>query len=262
MSLPDRPRILVVDDEPDSLTSLTDILTNRGYECLAAGTVHEAADLVGRHLPNLCLVNLELPDGTGLDLIPKIRGSSPETESIILTGDASLPAAAEAMSLGALGCVEKPYNVDRLFLTLEKALERQRLIQTVQRSRTAYSGLLNAAGAAIFSIAPTTWRLGNVNPAFTKLLGFPAEEAGRLSMDQLLPDSERLPVMRMLTELCTSRADQTQNLTFEAPLRRKDGNPVLVFHQCHAPRPQRRGPVRGPGVRNRGPGTRTTPPVP
>jgi len=221
MPLPNRPRILVVDDEPDFLTSLTDILTSRGYECLTAGTVREATDLVRRHLPNLCLVDLRLPDGTGLELIPKIRESSPETESIILTGYASLPTAVEAMNLGAFGYVEKPYDVDRLFLTLEKALERQRLIQ----SRTAYNELLNATGAVIFSIEPITWRLGNVNPAFTKLLGFPPEEGNGLSMNQLLPDSERLPVMRMLTELSKSRPDQTRNLTFEAPLRRKDGTP-------------------------------------
>ena len=261
-SLPDRPRILVVDDEPDFLTSLAGILTSRGYECLTAGTVREAADLAGRYLPNLCLVNFKLPDGTGLELIRKIRASSPETESIILTGDAALPTAAEAMSLGVFGYVEKPYNIERLCLMFEKALERQRLIQTVQRSRTAYDDLLNAAEAAIFSIAPTTWRLSNVNPAFTKLLGFSTEEADRLSMDQLLPDSERLPVKRMLSELSTSRPDQTRSLTFEAELCRKDGatgrfsiNATRLAHSVSA-QPQDRESEVG----EQGPEPRTPPP--
>jgi PAS domain S-box-containing protein len=222
-SLPDRPRILVVDDEPDFLTSLAGILTSRGYECLTAGTVREAADLVGSYLPHLCLVNFKLPDGTGLDLIPKIRSSSPGTESIILTGDASPVTAAEAKSLGVFGYVEKPCNIDRLLLTLEKALERQHLMRTAQRFKMAYRELLNAAAGAVFSIAPNTWHLSNVNPAFTELLGFLPEEADRVSMGQLLPDSERKSVMRMLTELSTSRPDETQNLAFEAPLRSKDG---------------------------------------
>jgi len=85
--------------------------------------------------------------------------------------------------------------------------------------------LLDAAEAAIFSVAPTTWRLSNVNPAFTRLLGFPSEEADRLSLDQLLPDSERPPVKRMLTELSTSDQDQARSLTFEALLCRKDSTP-------------------------------------
>jgi PAS domain S-box-containing protein len=258
MSLPDRPRILVVDDEPDVVANLTDILTSRGYECLTAGTVREAADLVSGHLPNLCLVALKLPDGAGLELIPKIRASSPETESIILTGDAALPTAVEAMSLGVFGYVEKPYNVDRLFLMLEKALERQRLIQTVRRTSAAHNELLNASGAAIFSVAPTTWRVSNVNPAFTKLLGFPPEEADHLSMGQLLPDSGRPTVMRMLTELSTSSPDQAQSLEFETPLRRKDG--TTGWFSINATRLAREG--KGSEIRDQGSAPDPRPPPP
>jgi signal transduction histidine kinase/ActR/RegA family two-component response regulator len=251
-----RPVILVVDDEHDFRTSLADILGSRGYECVVAGTVEEGALQARERRPDLCLIDLKLPDGSGLDLLTRIKELSPHAESVVLTGFASLPSAIKALNLGAFSYLEKPYSVDRLFLTLERALERQRLIQAVRRSESAYDQLLSATGAAIFSLDPTTWVVGNVNHAFTRLLGHSAERNGDttrrsqmadqrtqngrdgseisnltsdfaqtsvLNLDQLLPITERDPIKQALSQLSKAQPGQTQNLTLDAPLLCKDG---------------------------------------
>ena len=263
MSLPERPRILVVDDEPEFLAGLAKTLTARGYECLTAGTVREATDHAGGRRPDLCLVGLKLPDGTGLDVIARVRGLSSETEFIILAGDALQPVSAEATGLGVYGYVEKTGNTDRLFLMLEKALERQHLVRTTQNSRTACSELLNAAGSVIFTIASSTWRLSDANPAFIDTLGYAPEESDLLTMGQLLPDSERVRVMKMLAGLGTAHPGQARNLMFETPLRRKDGTPrwfsiiATRLDRGVAPRPGERGTDAG----EHGPESLTPPPA-
>jgi PAS domain S-box-containing protein len=217
----DRPRVLVVDDEPGFRATLTDILSARGYDCSAVGTVHEGIEAARTAKPNICLLDLKLPDGSGLDLLTRIREESPGSENIVITGFASLPTAVKALNLGAFSYIEKPYSIDRLILTLEKALERQRLVQTVRHSEQAYDQLMTATGAVIFSLDPTTWQLGNANSAFRRLLNYPADPP--LLLDALLPESEREQLKHTLRELSRTRPGQSASCTFDAPLLRRDG---------------------------------------
>lgn len=101
------------------------MLETRGYHAITAGTGGEALRLAAAEQPDVAIIDLMLPDQTGVDLLPRIRRLSPTTEVVILTGHATVGSATSAMSLGAFAFVEKPCDNDRLFLTLEQALARR-----------------------------------------------------------------------------------------------------------------------------------------
>jgi len=216
-----RPQVLIVDDEESFRSTFADILDARGYDCKAAASVQEAISIIEQESADIYLVDLKLPDGTGLDILAKIRECRPAAETVILTGFASLPTAVQALNLGAFGYLEKPYNIDRLFITLERALERQRMVKRLHNSETAYSQLLQASGVAIFSFDTATLRVRNANPAFSRLLGYSPDEIDRLSAADLLSDSLR----KRLASPAATRARRPQpKQTFEAPLCGKGGS--------------------------------------
>jgi response regulator RpfG family c-di-GMP phosphodiesterase len=88
------------------------------------------------------IVDLKLPDLSGLDLLPAIKASSPGTEVIVITAHASLSSAIQAVNEGALAYLEKPFSMDQLLATLGRALERKRAEEMRHRLAAIVVGLI------------------------------------------------------------------------------------------------------------------------
>ena len=217
----DRPRIMIVDDEESFRTTFADVLDARGYDCRSAASVQEAISVIRREAADVYLVDLKLPDGTGLDVLARIREAHPDAETIILTGFSSLSTAVQSLNLGAFAYLEKPYNIDRLFLTLERALDRLRLVRRLHHSETAYSQLFQASGVAVFLVDSRLSRIRSANPAFSRMLGYPPEDLEELRPDDVLP----APVLDRLRAPQKSLAlpPPTGELV-EAPLKHRNGS--------------------------------------
>jgi putative nucleotidyltransferase with HDIG domain len=126
--------ILVVDDDQSSCETLEDILELQGYSVLIAQTGEAAEDLVRSAPVNAVLLDLRLPDRSGMDVLRFVKESSPETEVVIVSGYATLASAIEAMRYGAFGYVQKPVNVEEVLSGLKHALERQRLARELRQA--------------------------------------------------------------------------------------------------------------------------------
>lgn len=138
-------RILVVDDEPGIVTTLSRTLSLEGYGVLTASTAKEAETLLSRRAPDLVLMDVKLPDGNGLELLQKLSdGSKLPIPAIVISGNASVDDAVQALQLGAETYLEKPPESERLLKTIENALHRNELETEVEelRSRAAPSELL------------------------------------------------------------------------------------------------------------------------
>ena len=120
-------KILVVDDEPEIRSLLAAVLQSKGYEVVTAADGEAALQQVPRERPAVILMDLTMPRMGGLDALPEIKRLDPGVPVIICTAHADLATAVRAMKLGAYDYLTKPFDVELLALTLERALERNQL---------------------------------------------------------------------------------------------------------------------------------------
>ncbi len=127
--------ILFVDDEASFRTLTSRELARAGYRVEQAGNLTEARRALGRQGFDLVLLDVRMPDGSGLDLLPEIRELWPATEVVMLTAYGTVEEAIRAMKQGAHDFLTKPCRLTELEAVLAKALEKQAL----QRSNDALS---------------------------------------------------------------------------------------------------------------------------
>ena len=120
-------KILVLDDEPNILVSLSRALELEDYQVITARNVSEARQHLGTSAPDLCLFDVKLPDGDGLALLESIRDDPERPPVIVMSGHGTIDDAVRALQLGAVDYLEKPIGQDRLLLTVANTLERSRL---------------------------------------------------------------------------------------------------------------------------------------
>jgi len=125
-----RPRVLVVDDEPEVCNFFRHLLQGR-HDVSPALSGGDALRELERRRFDLALVDLKLPDSDGLTLLKRIKADQPSCEVIIMTGYSTVKSAVEAIQLGAYDYVEKPFDeIDELEGLIEKALDLEGRVRT------------------------------------------------------------------------------------------------------------------------------------
>lgn len=122
-----RAHILVVEDEAVYQRTLYILMSEEGYQVTTAGSFEEARRVLGGQCVHLVLVDLFLPDKSGMDLLSFIRSQYPYTEVVVLTGHGSIESAVEATKRGAFAYLVKPFEKETLGLSVRNALETVRL---------------------------------------------------------------------------------------------------------------------------------------
>jgi DNA-binding response OmpR family regulator len=120
MASKERPRLLVVDDDPEITSSFEAILRSEGYEVVTAKDGREALELV-RQVPfDLVLLDLLLPDMDGWTVLQNVREIRPSSRVVILCADVDAEGTVEAFRLGAVDVLLKPPDVDKLLRFLDE----------------------------------------------------------------------------------------------------------------------------------------------
>src|SRR3982751_4777292 len=122
--------ILLVDDEAKILNALASALRKEGHEVVATGSAREAQRLLGQRLFDVLVVDNLMPELTGTDLIRELVSTtavSDRPQILMMTAHATVESAIEAMKLGALDYLQKPFEVDELLVVVNRALDHQRL---------------------------------------------------------------------------------------------------------------------------------------
>ncbi len=132
-------RILIIDDERPILMTLEALLSRRGYRPETAATAAQGLRALKTKEAPLVLLDLQLPDAGGLDTLDRIKADFPSTQVIILTAHDSLSNAIESIKRGAFHFISKPYAPEELLSLVEKALEKESLLEETQalRKKTA-----------------------------------------------------------------------------------------------------------------------------
>ena len=118
-------KILIVDDEKDIRILLSTILKEEGYNCILAGTVKEAEDIIENDFFDLVLLDISLDDKKkdGVYLLKQIKKFNKDIPVIMISGHATIQVAVESVKLGAFEFLEKPFNTDRLLNFTKRAFE-------------------------------------------------------------------------------------------------------------------------------------------
>jgi two-component system response regulator AtoC len=150
--------ILLVDDDEAFRVVLAGELTYRGFDVTTAKSGQQALTHLGTGQPDVILLDLQLPDLSGLEVLKGARTMSPGSEVLMLTGHGSMDTAIESMRMGAFDYVSKPCPLDELEVRIQRALERQSLSR---RATVLERGLTPRD--------PGDWIVGD-SPEFRKLL--------------------------------------------------------------------------------------------
>jgi DNA-binding NtrC family response regulator len=131
----DNRRVLIIDDERPVLMTLEALLNRHGYHVDTAGTASQGLKSLKSNLPSLVLLDLQLPDAHGLEMLDRIKTELPDVQVIILTAHDSLHNAIESIKRGAFHFISKPYAPEELLSLVENALEKQFLLREAEKLR-------------------------------------------------------------------------------------------------------------------------------
>jgi len=121
-------KILIVDDEAAQREMLAGYLQKNGYDVKMAGGGKEALDIYAGFFAPVAVIDMKMPDMSGLELLGRLREYNPFIQIIVLTAFGTVETAVDAMRRGAFGYLTKPVNLEELQINLKKASEQNRLI--------------------------------------------------------------------------------------------------------------------------------------
>ena len=125
-----KPRVLVVDDEPNICDLLNELLSRQGYDAIETClNGQEALDKVRASHYDMVISDLKMPGISGIELIRTVKTESPDTATVLVTGFATVETAVEALRFGADDYVTKPFNIEELRKVVGRGLETRRLQQ-------------------------------------------------------------------------------------------------------------------------------------
>jgi len=125
-----KPRLLLIDDDPGIVFGFSKYLLKSGYQVVDASCLADAQEAVSTERFDAVLLDLNLPDGNGLEWISELRAGQPDIAIVVITGAGDIPTAVDAMRRGADNFLAKPVDMPELDIYLRKSLE----VGTLRRS--------------------------------------------------------------------------------------------------------------------------------
>jgi DNA-binding NtrC family response regulator len=152
-----KARILLVEDEPGIRLGIRRFLESKGFEVSEADTCRRASETFAAHPADAVLLDNLLPDGSGIDLLSRLKEIAPAVPVVVITGHGSIEAAVRAVKEGAEQFLTKPVDLSAVLVILERALENRRALrrQVAGLSRQAREAVdpFQAAGASMQRLA-------------------------------------------------------------------------------------------------------------
>ncbi len=123
--------ILAADDDPAVLTLIDDILSSNGHQVTTVKSASDAIQKAKECLYDLFLIDLILPEMDGISLLKKMKKIQPDAEVIIITGFGDIESAVKSIKSGAYNYITKPFQMEKLLIDIQKALEKKFLQENI-----------------------------------------------------------------------------------------------------------------------------------
>ena len=200
-------KILIVDDEEVIRRLLHQKLSSEGYQCQEAGSADEALEKLRSSAVELVLLDIKMPGKSGDELLPEIKAIYPDTAVIMATALVDTRLAIQCMKQGAYDYLTKPFSLDEVILSVDRALERRRLElenrdyqqhleQKVEaQARRIRSSFLNAITALAYALEAKdkytsghSQRVAEISVVIAKEMGLPEHSIERIRQAGLIHD--------------------------------------------------------------------------
>jgi len=150
------PHLLVVDDDPVTVNLLEEVLSKEGYQVTTALSGEDAIILGTENIFDMIITDVRMGEKDGIEVLRSFKKISPETTVVVITAFGSIENAIEAIREGAFDYISKPFKLEEIRLTVQRALEQRRLLQENKFFRLAIVGV--AAAREL----PDTYQFKNV----------------------------------------------------------------------------------------------------
>jgi PAS domain S-box-containing protein len=222
-------RILVVEDNRDLADNIRELFEEVGADVSVCHSANEARSVASKRPFDLAVVDVNLPGGeSGIALVPELKASSPDADVVLVTGDATLGSAIEAVRQGVFAYVQKPFDPDDFLALADRALsqvalrrERAALSMELARSEALYHDVVDSVHSLLVGLdASHCVRMFNRRAA--ELSGFSEEEALGADARELLAPPEH----RAAFEQAVEKASGVREVVL--PLRVRSGTERIV----------------------------------
>jgi PAS domain S-box-containing protein len=215
-AVPPRARILVVDDNVELVGTLHAVLmtaelsdgtaASRSIEVVTASRGDEGLAIARTQGFDVAIVDIKLPDASGVDLIPRLHQASPLGEVVLITGFASMDAAIGALRSGAFAFIPKSFRPEELISTIEQALEKVRLARERDELERRYRALAELTDVLVVGLDGDD-RIALFNRKASRFAGIdPSDAFGRPFIESWIPEDDR---RRMREAITLARAGRT-----------------------------------------------------
>ncbi len=138
--------LLIVDDEHAIQASLRGVLEDEGYRVTVVGNGADALRALAEEVPDLVFLDIWMPGQDGLETLGEIRRQRPQVAVIMISGHATIETAVKAIHLGAYDFIEKPLSLEKVLLTVNRALEHARLARENETLRARLDDRIEITG--------------------------------------------------------------------------------------------------------------------
>ena len=206
-------RILIVDDEEVIRRLLRQKLSSEGYQCQEAGNAAQALDELRSKPVALVILDIKMPGKLGIELLPELRASYPDTAVIMATAITNTSTAIQCMKQGAYDYLTKPFNLDEVVLNVNRALEKRRLVlenrayqqhleeMVEKQAKKIRAAFLNAITALAYALEAKdkytsghSQRVTKISVAIVKKLGMPQGSINEIRLAGLIHDIGKIGV--------------------------------------------------------------------
>ncbi len=238
-------RILIVDDDLNLLKTMGDILKVKGFEPVLASIGEQALALIEEFPIDVALIDLRLTDMSGLDLLRAMKTRQPQIECILLTGYASQNSAIEAIQVGAYGYFQKPFDMEQVLLSIQRAVEKHCMATQLSQSEAHYRLLADHVTDLVWLLDMNLQTTYN-SPSVQKLRGFTQDDPQELALDKNLTPASFQKVTQFLTaEIPKMLALPTYEpaRALELEVYRRDGSTFWVENKYSLIRSEQANPL-------------------
>ncbi len=223
-----RKTIVFATGDSNLAETLSDLLDAEGYCTTAAVNAEKATDLVLELMPAVVLIDLELPDTPGVELVKRIRELSEDAKCIVVAGDGGDDSAFEAINQGACGCVRKRSCREQLMPVLRRAVHERRVMLTLRDFESRFQQAVNRSPNPIFAV-DAEHRIQFWNRSCERFLQYGQDILGQ-HYDVLLAEPDNLPFFSQTV----ARVFQDHSLSdVEIRFRCRDGSIIIASSRLY-----------------------------